>query len=342
MSDTELVNAPKPKRRALLGLLHIWGGFVKFSHTLFAMPFALASMMVASREHYRYHEANPGSNGNPLAPAFEFGFPGPKLFLLIIVCMVCARTCAMAFNRIVDRKFDAKNPRTAERHLPAGEISLFSAWSLCVLSGAGFLVAAGFINTACCVLGPVALFFICFYSLTKRFTDYTHIWLGIALALAPVGAWIAVKGGSMPELFQLLPLGQSLLPPLVLGISVVFWLIGFDIIYAMQDFEFDRQHGLRSLVTAWGPRNALMAAFLSHMIMLGLLLIYGLLLKFKVAFLIGWLIILFCLAFEHWIARKRSLKWINTAFFKLNAVISSVFFFVVATEILFPFFSRIQ
>ena len=210
------------------------------------------------------------------------------------------------------------------------------------MSGAGFLAAAGFINTACLVLGPVALFFICFYSLTKRFTDYTHIWLGVALALAPVGAWIAVKGDTMPELFNMWPLNQSLLPPVVLGISVVFWLIGFDIIYAMQDFEFDRQHGLRSLVTAWGPKNALTAAFLSHAVMLGLILIFGILLKMRVAFLIGWLIILFCLAFEHWLARKRSLSWINTSFFKLNALISSVFLFVVATEILFPFFRRIQ
>ena len=339
MIEMKLVNAPKPKPRGLSGLLVKWGGFVKFSHTLFAMPFALASMMVASREHYFYMEGT--KDGLPEL-ALRFGFPGVKLFVLIIVCMVCARTCAMAFNRIVDRKFDAKNPRTADRHLPAGEISLFSAWSLCFLSGAGFLIAAGFINTACLVLGPVALFFICFYSLTKRFTDYTHIWLGIALALAPVGAWIAVKGGTMAELFLILPLGQSLLPPLVLGISVVFWLIGFDIIYAMQDFEFDRQHGLRSLVTAWGPKNALTAAFLSHMIMLGLILLYGILLKMRVAFLIGWLIILLCLAFEHWLARKRSLSWINASFFKLNALISSVFFFVVATEILFPFFRRIQ
>ncbi|HJN88813.1 MAG TPA: UbiA-like polyprenyltransferase [Verrucomicrobiota bacterium] len=339
MSEPELVNTPNSKPRGPLGLLVKWGGFVKFSHTLFAMPFALASMMAASRAHYFYMEKTKAA----LPPdAVRYGFPGVRLFLLIVVCMICARTCAMAFNRIVDRKFDAKNPRTASRYLPTGEISLFSAWSLCVLSGAGFLVAAGFINRACLVLGPVALFFICFYSLTKRFTDYTHVWLGIALALAPVGAWIAVKGGSMPELFQLLPLGQSLLPPLVLGIAVVFWLIGFDIIYAMQDFEFDRQHGLRSLVTAWGPQNALMAAFLSHMIMLGLILLYGILLKMRVAFLIGWLIILLSLTFEHWIARKRSLKWINTAFFKLNALISSVFFFVVATEILFPFFRRIQ
>lgn len=339
MSETELVNAPKPKPRGLLGLLAKWGGFVKFSHTLFAMPFALASMMVASREHYFYLA---GAKAALPPEAAKYGFPGVKLFVLIVVCMVCARTCAMAFNRIVDRKFDAKNPRTADRHLPAGEISLFSAWSLCVLSGAGFLAAAGFINTACLVLGPVALFFICFYSLTKRFTDYTHIWLGVALALAPVGAWIAVKGGTMTELFNMWPLNQSLLPPLVLGISVVFWLIGFDIIYAMQDFEFDRQHGLRSLVTAWGPKNALTAAFLSHAVMLGLILFFGILLKMKVAFLIGWLIILFCLAFEHWLARKRSLSWINTSFFKLNALISSVFFFVVATEILFPFFRRFQ
>lgn len=339
MSETELVNAPKAKSRGLMGLLLKWGGFVKFSHTLFAMPFALASMMVASREHYFYLE---GAKAALPLEAAKYGFPGVKLFVLIIVCMVCARTCAMAFNRIVDRKFDAKNPRTAERHLPTGEISLFSAWSLCALSGTGFLVAAGFINTACLVLGPVALFFICFYSFTKRFTDYTHIWLGVALALAPVGAWIAVKGGTMTELFNMWPLNQSLLPPVVLGISVVFWLIGFDIIYAMQDFEFDRQHGLRSLVTAWGPKNALTAAFLSHAVMLGMILIFGILLKMRVAFLIGWLIILFCLAFEHWLARKRSLSWINTSFFKLNALISSVFLFVVATEILFPFFRRIQ
>lgn len=338
MSETELVDAPKPRRHGPLGLLRRWGGFVKFSHTLFAMPFALASMMVASREHFFYLQDAKAA----LPPdAVRYGFPGERLFVLIVVCLVCARTCAMAFNRIVDRRFDAKNPRTADRHLPAGEISLFSAWSLCVLSGACFLVAAGFINTACLVLGPVALFIICFYSLTKRFTDYTHVWLGVALALAPVGAWIAVKGGTMAELFQLWPLGQSLLPPMVLGAAVVFWLIGFDIIYATQDFEFDRQHGLRSLVTAWGPRNALTAAFLSHVVMIGLLLIYGLMLQFRVAFIIGWLIILFCLAFEHWIARKRSLIWINTAFFKLNAVISSVFFAVVAAEVLFPFFRRI-
>jgi 4-hydroxybenzoate polyprenyltransferase len=296
-------------------------------------------MMVASREHFQFLE---DAKADLPAPAVQYGFPGLKLFILIILCMVCARTAAMAFNRIVDRDYDAKNPRTANRHLPTGEISLFSAWLFFSLSAAGFLVSAGFINNACLFLSPVALFFICFYSLTKRFTDYTHVWLGVALALAPIGAWIAVKGGTTAELFHLWPLSQSLLPPLILGVAVVFWLIGFDIIYAIQDFEFDKQNGLRSLVTAWGPKNALTASFLSHMIMLALILLFGIMLKMRVAFLIGWLIILFCLLFEHWIARKRSLKWVNTAFFKLNALISSVFFFVVATEVLFPFFRRIQ
>ncbi|MBK27674.1 MAG: 4-hydroxybenzoate octaprenyltransferase [Verrucomicrobiales bacterium] len=339
MSGVDIINKPKLKKSGFFGLLLRWGQFVKFSHTIFAMPFALASMMVASREHFQFLE---DAKADLPAPAVQYGFPGLKLFILIILCMVCARTAAMAFNRIVDRDYDAKNPRTANRHLPTGEISLFSAWLFFSLSAAGFLVSAGFINNACLFLSPVALFFICFYSLTKRFTDYTHVWLGVALALAPIGAWIAVKGGTTAELFHLWPLSQSLLPPLILGVAVVFWLIGFDIIYAIQDFEFDKQNGLRSLVTAWGPKNALTASFLSHMIMLALILLFGIMLKMRVAFLIGWLIILFCLLFEHWIARKRSLKWVNTAFFKLNALISSVFFFVVATEVLFPFFRRIQ
>ena len=339
MSETKTIEITRYKKRGFFGAVLRWGEFVKFSHTIFAMPFALASMMVASREHFGFLD---DTKADLPAPSVQYGFPGFKLFILIILCMVCARTCAMSFNRIVDRHYDAKNPRTANRHLPAGDISLFSAWLLFSLSALGFLVAAGFINNACMVLAPVALFFICFYSLTKRFTDYTHVWLGVALALSPIGAWIAVKGGSAAELLHLWPLSQSLLPPVVLGVAVVFWLIGFDIIYAIQDFEFDRQNGLRSLVTAWGPKNALTASFLSHMIMLALILLYGILLKMRVAFLIGWLIILFCLLFEHWLARKRSLDWVNNAFFKLNALISSVFFFVVATEIIFPFFRRIQ
>ena len=284
-----------------------WAEFVRFSHTIFALPFALAAMVVAARDNR--------------------GWPGWRKFGLILACMVCARTCAMAFNRIADRKFDALNPRTAGRHLPTGKISLPGAIILCILSAAGFIASAFFINPLCFYLSPVALIVICFYSLTKRFTDYTHLFLGIALALAPIGAWLAVKGTSIsaPELLQML----------ILAFIVVLWLVGFDIIYALQDYEFDKSHGLRSLVVAWGPTNALQAAFLSHMIMCGLLFAFGLLCRFRIVYTIGWLLIVGCLFLEHWIARRRSLNWINVAFFRLNALVSTIFLVITVAEVVF-------
>ena len=255
------------------------------------------------------------------------GWPGWRTFGLILAAMVCARTCAMAFNRIVDRKFDALNPRTAGRHLPTGQISLTSAVTLCALAGAGLVGASFLLNPLCFYLSPVALVVICFYSLTKRFTDYTHVFLGLALALAPVGAWLAVKGTDV----SLLEVCQMV----VLAAVVVLWLTGFDIIYALQDYEFDRTHGLHSLVVAWGPKNALQAAFLAHLLMCGLLLLFGLLCKFYIVYVVGWLIIVGCLVLEHWIARRRSLNWINVAFFRLNAVVSTVFLVVTVAEVVF-------
>ena len=284
-----------------------WLSFVRFSHTVFALPFALAAMLVAARDHR--------------------GWPGWRTFGLILAAMVAARTCAMAFNRIVDRKFDALNPRTARRHLPAGTISLGSAIILCVLSGAGLVAASWFLNPLCFYLSPVALVAVCFYSLTKRFTDYTHVYLGGALALAPVGAWLAVKGANVS--------GLEIAQMTALALAVVLWLVGFDIIYALQDYEFDKSQGLRSLVVAWGPKNALGAAFIAHFAMCGLLLAFGLLCRFRIAYLIGWAIIGGCLMLEHWIARRRSLNWINVAFFRLNALVSAVFLCVVAAEIVF-------
>jgi 4-hydroxybenzoate polyprenyltransferase len=288
-------------------LIKKWGSFVRFSHTVFALPFALAAMLVAARDNR--------------------GWPGWRTFALILAAMVCARTCAMAFNRIVDRKFDALNPRTKNRHLPAGAISLASAVLLCALSGAGLVVASWFLNPLCFYLSPIALVTVCFYSLTKRFTDYTHVFLGIALALAPVGAWLAVKGSHVStwEIFEMI----------LLSLAVILWLVGFDIIYALQDYEFDKGHGLRSLVVAWGPQNALAAAFLAHMVMCGLLLAFGLACQFRIAYLIGWFIIVGCLGMEHWIARRRSLNWINIAFFRLNALVGMVFLLVVALEVIF-------
>jgi len=158
----------------MFSLIKKWGSFVRFSHTVFALPFALAAMVVAARDNR--------------------GWPGWRIFGLILAAMVCARTCALAFNRIVDRKFDALNPRTAGRHLPTGQISLASAIALCALSVAGLVAVSYLLNPLCFYLSPIALVVICFYSLTKRFTDYTHVFLGLSLALAPAGAGLAVKG----------------------------------------------------------------------------------------------------------------------------------------------------
>jgi len=190
-----------------------WAEFVKFSHTIFALPFALAAMVVAARDNR--------------------GWPGLRTFLLIAAAMVSARTCAMAFNRIVDREFDAANPRTAARHLPMGKITLARAWMLCIVSACGLVVSSFFLNRLCFYLSPAALVISCFYSLTKRFTDYTHVFLGIALALAPAGAWLAVGGDAIKPV--------EIIQMFVLSAAVIFWLVGFDVIYALQDYDFDRR-----------------------------------------------------------------------------------------------------
>ncbi|HEV8541905.1 MAG TPA: 4-hydroxybenzoate octaprenyltransferase [Verrucomicrobiae bacterium] len=289
----------------MLGELIKWSGFVKLSHTVFALPFALASMSLAARE--------------------TRGWPGWRLFLLIVGAVITARTCAMSFNRIVDRRFDKENPRTAQRHLPTGEISLASAWTLCLASAIGFLVISHAINFVCFVLSPLALLVVCFYSLTKRFTDFTHIYLGVALSLAPIGAWLAVRG-------------TLHLAPIVLALAVVCWLIGFDIIYALQDYDFDRTHRLHSLVVRWGPKNALQFSFLIHMLMWGLLAIFGLFSRFWLPYFVALGIILVSLLLEHLLARRRSLKWINIAFFRLNALVSLVFLTGTVVSVAFPWF----
>lgn len=307
----------------MLSLLRRWSGFVKLSHTVFALPFALASMIVASRE--------------------TKGWPGTRVFLLVLAAMVSARTCAMAFNRIADRRFDALNPRTARRHLPAGEISMGGAVLMCALAGAAFVASAWALNPLCFALSPVVLFFILFYSLTKRFTDFTHVWLGIALALAPLGAWVAVEGriALAPEQdgasgFAALRYGA--LVPAALAGAVVLWLVGFDIIYATQDYEFDRTHGLHSLVVRWGPGNALGVAFLAHLFMWTLLVAFGVLCAFRFAYWIGLVFILGLLLFEHSLARRRDPASVNAAFFKLNGAISLIFLVVVTVEVIFPWF----
>jgi 4-hydroxybenzoate polyprenyltransferase len=310
--------APRPEAPPTSrSLVRRYAEFVKISHTVFALPFALASMAVASRQTH--------------------GWPGWRIFGLILAAMFTARTCAMSFNRIVDRKFDKANPRTAQRHLPTGQISLAGACTLWVGSAAAFVLVTRQINTLCFYLSPIALLVVCFYSLTKRFTDFTHVYLGVALALAPLGAWLAVRGG-----FAWNPLDQTAVLPSLLAIAVVFWLIGFDIIYAIQDYDFDRQAGLHSVVVRWGVTNALGIAFLAHLVMWAVMALFGLLAGFRLPYMIGLFIILVSLLLEHWLARKRSLKWINVAFFRLNAFISVVFLVVTVAEVAFPRFSFVR
>lgn len=285
-----------------------WAEMIQFSHTIFALPFAISSMVVASKDHH--------------------GWPGGRVFGLVILAMICARTCAMCFNRIADRHFDKLNPRTKDRHLPSGKVSVKSAWMLFGISAISFLITSYFINAICFFLSPIALGILCFYSLTKRLTNYTHLFLGLAIGLAPIGAWMAVKA-------------RIDFPPILLGLAVMFWLIGFDIIYATQDYDFDKRHGLGSIVVAWGMKNALQSAFISHLIMWLLLAFFGLMLGFRLAYFTGLGVMGICLLMEHWLARKRDLKWIHFAFFRLNALISVVFLLAILIEVIFPMF-RIQ
>ena len=274
--------------------------FVRFSHTVFALPFTLAAMVVAARA--------------------DRGWPGWRTFLLILAAMVCARTAAMGFNRIVDRKFDALNPRTARRHLPGGRITLPGAWALVCLSAAGLVVASWGINSICFRLSPLALLVVFFYSYTKRFTDLSHFFLGLALGIAPLGAWLAVRG-------------RFDWAPCVLASAVVFWLVGFDIIYATQDYEFDKVQGLRSLPVRLGIGGSLRVAQAAHAIMAVLLLAFGLISNLRVPYYFGLGIILVCLVVQHVLARKRDPVSLNAAFFRMNAVIGTVFLAAVVMDV---------
>ena len=275
--------------------------FVRFSHTVFALPFALASMVVAASANR--------------------GWPGWQTFLLILAAMVCARTAAMGFNRIVDRKFDALNPRTAQRHLPVGSMTVTGAWWLVAGAAAGLIAVAWLINPLCFYLSPVALLVVCFYSYTKRFTDLSHLFLGLALGVAPLGAWLAVRG-------------QFNWPPCVLAAAVVFWLVGFDIIYATQDYEFDKSQGLHSLPARLGIAGGLRIAQVAHGVTAVLLLAFGLISHLGVPYYFGLATILICLVAQHVLARKQEPVSLNVAFFRMNAVISAVFLLAVVADVI--------
>jgi 4-hydroxybenzoate polyprenyltransferase len=266
---------------------------IRISHTIFALPFALGALLVAA-------------NGRPTG----------RTLLLVLACMVLARTAAMLFNRLSDWSFDQRNPRTAARHRL---LEKPAAWTLLVIAALGFLVASAAINRTTGLLAPVALLIIFFYSLTKRFTNATHFFLGLALAVAPAGAWIAQTGGLD-------------LPPLVLGAGVICWVAGFDLIYATQDVDFDRREGLRSLVVKIGVAQSLRLAQWLHFVMFLALVGFGFVAKLGLIYYAAMPFIAAALVYEHRSARKLDLAGINRAFFQSNAFVSAVFVAAVAAD----------
>jgi len=221
---------------------------------------------------------------------------------------------------LVDRKLDALNPRTSHRHLPKEQISLADAWTLVAVSSVGLVGAAWLINPLCGYLSPLALLIVFFYSFTKRFTDLSHFFLGLSLGLRRSGAWLAVRG-------------RFDWPPVVLAAAVVFWLVGFDIIYATEDYEFDKAQGLHSLPARLGIDGSLRVARAAHATMAALLLAFGLISNLRVPYYLGLAIILACLVVQHILARKRDPVSLNAAFFRMNAVISAVFLAAVVVDV---------
>ncbi|HVF10231.1 MAG TPA: UbiA-like polyprenyltransferase [Abditibacteriaceae bacterium] len=284
--------APRPTWRDYLEL-------VKFSHTIFALPFALSSMLIAAR-----------------------GLPSLRIVGWILVAMVTARTAAMGFNRIVDRKIDAANPRTAGREIPAGKISVGQASTLVAVSASLFVVAAYQLNMLAFALALPALAILFFYSFCKRFTSWSHMVLGLCLGIAPIGAWIAVRARWEWE-------------PLVLGAAVLFWVAGFDIIYATLDEEFDRKAGLRSMVQNLGIPGALLLARVLHLIFIALLFWFGRLVGLGVLYAAAIALIGLFLVYEHALVKPADLRRVNAAFFTVNGVISVFFLVAVAVEVFF-------
>lgn len=287
---------------------------IKFSHTIFAMPFAMIGFFLGIF-HIPFSVV-PGWHQIILPPLWWETIL-TKL-LLVILCMVFARSAAMAFNRYLDRHFDAKNPRTAIREIPSGIISPKNALTFTILSCFMFLVSCFFINRLCFYLSPLALFVVLGYSYTKRFTPLCHLILGLGLSLAPIGAYIAVTGR-----FDLLPILFSL--------AVLFWVSGFDIIYALQDVEFDRSQKLYSIPAWLGKAKALQLSRLLHVLSAGCLLSAGVYARFGLWYWIGTAVFILMLIYQHFLVKPNDLSRVNLAFMTANGIASVIFaIFVIA------------
>ena len=287
----------------LLKKIANYASLIRFSHTVFALPFALASVALAWPSH-------------PVTV---------RIFLWILVAMVGARSAAMGFNRLADRRFDALNPRTQNWELPQGKIKVWEASLLTVAASLVFLYAAYQLNLVCFVLSPLALAIIFFYSLTKRFTWASHLFLGLALSLAPMGAWLAVTGSpiDLTELFI----------PFFLGLGVLFWLAGFDIIYSLQDHVFDRKQGLHSIPVRFGVARALQLSTFFHLCTVFFLALVGVTAQMGVVYWLGFGAITIVLFWEHRIVKPNDLSRIGRAFFDFNAYVSIGYLLAIVADL---------
>ncbi len=278
---------------------------VKFSHTIFALPFALIGFVLGVRAQWMAQ-----------LPVEHFFLK----FFLVLVCMVSARSTAMAFNRYLDRHFDKLNPRTAIREIPAGIIKAEKALVFIFINMGVFVLASFFINSICFYLSPVALFVILFYSYTKRFTYLCHLVLGIGLSLAPIGAYLAVTGS-----FAVLPL--------LFSFAVVFWVSGFDIIYALQDIDFDQAQSLYSIPSYWGLHKALSIARVLHVFSASFVIAAYFIGGFHFVYLIGLLVFVGMLLYQNSIVKPNDLTKVNIAFMTANGIASIVFSIFVITAL---------
>jgi 4-hydroxybenzoate polyprenyltransferase len=287
---------------------------IKFSHTVFAMPFALIGFFLGM---FEYTSIVPGWHTRIFPPQFNWSVLLLK-FILVVLCMIFARSAAMAFNRYLDRKFDALNPRTAIREIPKGIITPKNALVFTLVSCALFIITCFFINRICFFLSPVALAVVLGYSYTKRFTPLCHLILGLGLSLAPIGAYLAVTG-----VFHWLPILFSL--------AVLFWVSGFDIIYALQDVEFDQSQKLYSIPSWLGKEKALRVSEFLHLLSAIAVVAAGTLGEFGWLYWIGVLVFGGCLIYQHSIVKANDLRRVNLAFMTMNGIASVVFaVFVIA------------
>ena len=297
---------------------------VKFSHTIFAMPFAMIGFFLGMMKNleFAFNEyATPIPRFIYMNKIFQGDFEVLALFLVVVLCMITARSAAMAFNRYLDRSFDAKNPRTAIREIPKGIIAPNSALRFVILNCVLFITTTFFINKICFYLSPVALFVVLFYSYTKRFTPLCHLVLGLGLSLAPIGAYLAVTGR-----FDVLPILFSL--------AVIFWVSGFDIIYALQDVDFDQSQNLYSIPASFGKSKGLHVSELLHVLSAICVIVAGVYGGFHLLYWIGIAIFAGMLFYQHSIVKPNDLSKVNIAFMTSNGIASVVFGVFVIADLL--------